>query len=215
MRLTIFGASGGVGRLLVARALAGGHEVRAVYRRPAGTDDKRLERLVIPDITDDGGLREAVRDRDAVVSCVGLRRRHPRSPWSTITSPLDLTSRFAAALCAAPRDWGVRRVIALSAAGVGESAPRMSWPLRALFASSNISVAYLDLERMEQRFRDSDLDWCCVRPTTLTDGGETAVRVVDAYGLLASISRATVAAYVLRLIEGQEQPGTRTPMISS
>lgn len=35
MNLTIFGASGGVGRELVAQAVARGHRVRAIMRRPA------------------------------------------------------------------------------------------------------------------------------------------------------------------------------------
>ncbi|MYV67428.1 NAD(P)H-binding protein, partial [Streptomyces sp. SID2131] len=35
MRLTVFGATGGVGREVVRQALAAGHEVTAVVRNPA------------------------------------------------------------------------------------------------------------------------------------------------------------------------------------
>lgn len=35
MRLTVFGATGGVGREVVGQALAAGHEVTAVVRDPA------------------------------------------------------------------------------------------------------------------------------------------------------------------------------------
>lgn len=36
MRLTVFGATGGVGREIVGQALAAGHEVTAVVRDPTG-----------------------------------------------------------------------------------------------------------------------------------------------------------------------------------
>ncbi|MYZ07341.1 NAD(P)H-binding protein, partial [Streptomyces sp. SID2999] len=61
MRLTVFGATGGVGGEIVRQALDAGHEVTAVVRDPARltvTGD-RLH-VVWADLSDPEALREAV-----------------------------------------------------------------------------------------------------------------------------------------------------------
>lgn len=68
-RVLVVGATGSIGRLVVAEALAQGWTVRALAR-----DEKRAGRLlpdeaqiVVGDLTDPAGLREAVAGVDAVV----------------------------------------------------------------------------------------------------------------------------------------------------
>ena len=209
MRVTIFGGTGGVGRHLVTQTAGRGHQVRAVVRQavemPAG-----VEQVVADDVL--AAVADAVRDADVVLSALGLRRRRPSNPWSQITSPMDLTSRFATALVqAAPRS--PPRMIVVSAAGVSDSRDRMSGVLRWMFDHSNIGVAYRDLERMEQTLATSTLDWIAVRPTTLTNAPETTSRLTDRYGATDKISRAAVAAWMLDHV-GQPAPATRTPMIT-
>ncbi|WP_157880486.1 NAD(P)H-binding protein, partial [Streptomyces katrae] len=45
MKITVFGATGGVGREVVRQGLAAGHEVTAVVRDPARLDVPAHERL--------------------------------------------------------------------------------------------------------------------------------------------------------------------------
>jgi len=73
MKLTIFGATGGIGGQLVAQAAAAGHDVTAVVR-----SQRQLPapaRVVVADLAapDPAVLESAVRGADAVLSGLGAR----------------------------------------------------------------------------------------------------------------------------------------------
>ncbi len=53
---------------------------------------------------------------------------------------------------------GVRRLVAISAGGVGDSLAQLTAPVMWLVTRGNIAVAYQDLERMEGILRASKLD---------------------------------------------------------
>jgi putative NADH-flavin reductase len=212
MQLVVLGASGGCGRHVVAHALARGHAVTAVVRPETGYEAPPGAHVVRADILRDGTLVEVVRGCDAVVSCLGIRRRFPRNPWSRMLSPPDLTSRAATAIVAAMRAARVERVIAISAAGVADSAPRMNRLLRFVFDHSRIGDAYRDLAVAEGVFAASRLDWTCARPVTLSPRRARPVREVEFYGLTATIPRESVAVWMLDHLAGAP---SRTPMIAA
>src|SRR5262249_53891835 len=109
---------------------------------------------------------------------------------------------------------GVKRVLAISAAGVAESAARMNALMKLLVATSNVGVAYRDLAVMESVYRDSGLDWCAPRPTRLTDGPLSGgARVADAFPMSAAISRADVAAFLAEELERPRHRG-QAPQIT-
>jgi nucleoside-diphosphate-sugar epimerase len=213
-RILVLGASGGCGVHVVRDAVAAGHTVVAMLRPDA------LVRLgppagaitVADDVLRDGAIAEAARAHriDTVISCLGLRRRHPRNPWSGLISPPDLVARTARSIVAA----GAPRVLQISAAGVADSAPRMNWIMRLLVARSAIGHAYRDLAAAEAIYAASALDWTCVRPVTLTRGRARAVREVDRFTVLGTIARASVARWLLdHLVDPVGAP--RTPMIAT
>lgn len=202
MRVLVLGASGGVGRHVVRLAVAAGHDVTAIQRVagpvPAGV------RLCVDDVGRDGVLDAAVADQDAVLSALGLKRTSPANPYSGLASPPDFASATARALVAAMAKRGVARVIAVSAAGVGDSAAGRNLALRWLLATSTMGAMYADLERMEAVYAASGLDACCVRPTTLTNGPATGrVREISDFPLTATITRADVAAWMVAHLTGE------------
>ena len=205
MKLLVLGATGGCGRHFVRHAVARGHDVVSIVRRDVAVPGA----IVRDDVL--AAIPEAARGCDAVISCLGIRRRWPRNPWSRMISPPDFTSRAAAAIVAAARDAKIERVIAISAGGVADSWPRMSALLRLVFAHSRIGDAYRDLAAMEAIYAASLLDWTCVRPTTLTDGRARGVRETDRYPLTAMIPREAVALWMLDHL----RDGARTPMITA
>ncbi|MCB9687071.1 MAG: NAD(P)H-binding protein [Alphaproteobacteria bacterium] len=212
MRVLVLGATGGVGRELVTQAVERGHEVTALVRGEASLPP--AVRVIRAGVLAPGALADAVRERPTVLSALGQRRAHP-FPWSPLRSPPDLGARWARLLVDAARDLGRLRVVAVSAAGVGDSAPQMNVVMRGLVATSTIGVAYRDLAEMERILLGADLDVTCVRPVTLTNGPRTGrVQEVDAFGLTASISRADVAAWML---DAAAHPGRepRTPQIAT
>jgi putative NADH-flavin reductase len=218
MKITVFGASGGVGSKIVEFALASGHEVRAVYRTPPSLKaHPKLEIIVAENWLQQKSIATAIQGSDAVISAIGLRRKHPFNPFSKIISPHQLTSTFARALIAATQEPHMpKKVVAISAGGIGNSWSSVTLPLRLLFRFSKIGVAYQDLNLMEEIYSKSNLDWICVRPTTLNNRRLIGpVKEADHYGLAQQISRSAVAEYLIQLVESKTSVLNRTPMITN
>src|SRR5947199_3336817 len=112
MKLTIFAATGGIGRQLLAQAVAAGHEVTAVVRNP-----KRLSpeiRAIMADLaaSDPVAIDSAIEGTDAVLSALG-----PRS-----ISEAGITSQGTRAIVQAAKALGRGR------GGVGRPAPAPAVP---------------------------------------------------------------------------------------
>jgi uncharacterized protein YbjT (DUF2867 family) len=211
MKVLVLGASGGVGRHLVRLACDQGHTVRVLVRRPDAIDS-RADTL-IDDVLRPGCLDEHVGGHEVVLSALGIKRTNPANPWSALASPPDFSSRTAVSLVNAMRQYGPARVIAVSAAGVGDSAARMNLLMKFFVAKSNVGIGYRDLARMERVFADSGLDWCCPRPTRFTSGPLTRrIKIVQSFPMTAAISRADVAWWMLE--QAARSIPERTPMIS-
>src|ERR1700730_1235793 len=109
MKLTIVGATGGVGRQVLEQAVAAGHDVTAVVRNPTGLSG--AARVVTADLAapDPAALKSAVEGADAVLSGLG-----PRS-----TSEAGIAAQGTRAIAAAMKAAGVRRIVVVSAAPIG------------------------------------------------------------------------------------------------
>lgn len=203
MLLTVFGASGPSGRLIVERALGQGHRVRAFARKPSRLqlEHPRLE-IAAGDVLDQAAVDAAISGSHAVIGCLGIR------PGSSKTIVTDGTRLILAGMEA--RD--VRRFIGLSAHGAGETRDgspysRVTWLLR----RPNLE----DKERYEDLVRSTDLDWTLVRPPRLTDGPETGRYRVGTdlrMKLTSTVSRADLAAFI---VDQLDAPGyvRRAPSI--
>ncbi|KOG58904.1 NAD(P)H-binding protein [Streptomyces flaveolus] len=200
MKLTVFGATGGIGRELVRQALDAGHEVTAVVRDPARltvTGD-RLE-VLRSGLADPEELRPAVRGRDAVLSGLGARSR----------KDAGVATRLTRTVLGAMEAEGVRRLLVVSAGPVGP-APVDDGPLdrgvRGL-VSAVLKDVYADLREMEAELARSGTDWTSVRPPRLQDKPltgryRTAVGGFPPKGRF--IARADVAHAMLSMIDARE-----------
>ena len=212
MKLTIFAATGGIGRLLLEQAVAAGHDVTAVARNPQKLPVTPA-RVVTADLadTDTGALESAVGGADAVLSALG-----PRTKTDT-----GVAARGTRVITEAMRATGVRRIVVVSAAPIGTvPSPRRPHPprhdpgdgfvIRYLadpVLKRILRAHYADLAQMEDVLRDSDLDWTSVRPPRLTSKPLTGT-YRTAYGRNIRggtvISRADVAHYMLRAADQPE-----------
>jgi uncharacterized protein YbjT (DUF2867 family) len=164
MKLTVFGATGKVGREVVRQALDAGHRVTAVVRDAARLDitHPALEVVTVPGLTDPTRLLPALDGSDAAISCVG-----PRGPRD-VTVASTATRGILAALEAS----GVRRFVAVSAVPVGPLPDGESWFNRRIllpFFGTLLRGIYGDLSRMEDEIQHSATDWTVVRPPRLTN----------------------------------------------
>ncbi|SCF69361.1 NAD(P)H-binding protein [Streptomyces sp. Cmuel-A718b] len=198
MRITVFGATGGVGQEIVGQALAAGHEVTAVVRDPdrlpgplEGAGPHGVVRL-----DDEAAVRAAVAGRDAVLSGLGSRGRKANGVAER------LTGRIVSAMEAE----GARRLLVVSAVPVGPEPaddPLVDRLMRRAIGAA-LAELYADLARMEAVLADSATDWTAVRPPRLTDGPRTGVYRKVVGGTPRSsrtVSRADVAHAMLALID--------------
>lgn len=215
MKIAIFAATGGIGRLLLARALAEGHEVTAVVRRPEAVAPSPA-RVVAADLAtaEPEALVAAVAGADAVLSALGGRSRRDT----------DVATRGTAAIVGAMRATGVARIVVVSAAPIGTvpspARPRPprhdpgDGPLMRYLMGPAVKAAlgghYADLARMEDLLRASDLAWTIVRPPRLTNGPlTTAYRTAHGRNLPrgTAVSRQDVAHYMLHALEDPTSVG--------
>jgi putative NADH-flavin reductase len=211
MHLTILGGSGGCGRQLLEQAIARGHQVTTVIRKSskldmAGVDVRRGE------LDDVALLREAVRGSDAVLSGLGLRLPG-LAPWAK-PEQADFLDRSTTAIISAMQAEGVKRLLAISAGGVGDSRAQMPGVFKAMISMTALRHVYPALERMENQMLQSGLDVCICRPTGLTDEPATGKTLI-ATRLTgrATIPRADVAMWMLDQL-AQPTFRERTPIIT-
>ncbi|MCL2770075.1 MAG: NAD(P)H-binding protein, partial [Solirubrobacterales bacterium] len=130
MRVFLAGATGAIGRPLVAALLTAGHEVTGMTRSPARADALRAAgaEAAIADALDPGAVRAAVAEAapEAVVN--QLTSIPPRVNPRAIARDFALTNRLrtegARNLIAAARDAGAQRLIAQSIAFIYAAGPR-------------------------------------------------------------------------------------------
>jgi len=188
MKLTIFGASGATGRLLVAQALDAGHDVTVLLRRADSLPltHARLTR-VVGSLDDPAAVQGAVQGADAVLSALGARKGGAQT----------ICTDGMRAILPAMQAAGVHRLVALSAYGAAET-HSASWFIR--FVRMVIRDKMQDKDRMEDLVRSSATDWTLVRPAMLTNGkARGALRSGSALrpGITGYLSRADVAAFML------------------
>ncbi|MFE8942515.1 NAD(P)-dependent oxidoreductase [Streptomyces sp. NPDC007856] len=197
MNLTVFGATGGIGREIVRQALGAGHRVTAVVRDPARLDvtGDSLE-VFRADLTDSEELRAAVSGRDAVLSGLGARSR----------KDAGVATRLTRTVLRAMEAEGVRRLLVVSAGPVGpapEADGALDRAMRGL-VSAVLKDVYTDLRGMEAELARSGTDWTSVRPPRLqnkplTGRYRTAVGGFPRKGRF--IARADVAHAMLAMID--------------
>ena len=194
MRILVLGATGGTGKEVVTQALEQGHTVTAFVRDPsrlASTPDGL--RVLVGDVTSGGhALAAATHNQDAVISVLGLGKS---------LKSHGLIARSMPAIVGAMKTEGVRRLVFLSAYGVGAS--RRDTPLLPrLVARILLKDMYADKNAGEDELRriGNEVDWTLVYPVTLTNGPRTGrYRFGERLDLtgLPRISRADVAGFML------------------
>lgn len=180
MKITVFGATGGVGREVVRQALDAGHEVTAVVRDPARLGVAAHERLrvaTVADVTDGEALLGVVSGRDAVVSALG-----PATNKQAKATPI--AGPALVAITAAMDRAGVRRLSAVSAAPVGRLPDGEGVFTRAVvypLLRRLLRDVYADLADMEAAMGASGTQWTVIRPPMLQDKPRTGTyrRAID------------------------------------
>jgi len=195
MNITIFGATGTIGRCLVEQALAQRHGVTA-FTRDAARVTVVHDRLhaVEGDVTDADACLPAVKDADAVIVVLGAGRKG------------GVREAGTRAVVEAMKRAGGGRLVVQSTLGVGSSRPNLNLFWKYVMFGALLRPAYADHERQEQVVQESGLDWTIVRPSAFVDQSPGSVRHGfdgSESGLRLKIARADVASFLLAQVEDQ------------
>ena len=210
MHVLIVGASRGIGLETARQSLAAGHHVRALARSVPSMDisSARLEK-VAGDALNAKDMEAAARDMDVVIQALGVG-------FGELLGPISLFSKATKILIPAMKGQGVKRLIAVTGFGAGESSAHISCvqrlPFQAVFGR-----AYQDKGVQERLIRESGLDWTIARPGVLTPGPLTRrYRVLSepAQWRNGLISRADVADFLVQQIEGTTYVGKAPVLVN-
>jgi uncharacterized protein YbjT (DUF2867 family) len=197
MKVLVLGATGGTGGLIVAETQAAGHEVVALVRSKERASGLSSAQLVIGDARDERALEKALAGCDAVISALGTSL----SPFRKVT----VLSTATAALINVMLRFGVRRLVAITGVGAGDSAGHGGFLYDRLFKPLLLGKIYEDKDRQEELIRQSGLDWVIVRPTALNNQQPRgSVRALtDLSGFHGGrVARADVAKFLVGQLSG-------------
>ena len=195
MRLTVFGATGGVGRELATQALDARHHVTAYVRNPGKLDLTHPNLTVIAGhLTDREAVQRAVRGANAVISALGpsLDRKATGMPL------LDGTRTILDAMAAE----GLERYIGIATPSLRDlrDTPSLLGIIVPIMGRTLLPRASRELLAMSQVITDSPLDWTIARFTRPTNGTRTGAIRAGYLGkdhIRASITRADIATFLL------------------
>jgi putative NADH-flavin reductase len=212
LKILILGITGRTGQLAAKEAIRRGHDVVGIARDPG--------KVTLQDAEIVGGtpynfktVQTAIRSCDAVISTLNIFSQSD-SLFGKIKSPVDSMSVSITNVTRLMQENGIKRIVVMTALGVGDSAREVSWFFSFLVKISNIKYAYADHKKQEKILEDSDLEWTVVRPVRLTDKNEdlsTLFNLKGAGKIKLVISRNAVAHFMLDCIEKglyiKEKPG--------
>lgn len=214
--IVVIGATAKSSTEIIQQALAAGHEVIGIARRPGDVAirDPRLK-ILKGDVYDQASIEAAITGREVVISMVGPRF----DPADTAETPptFDLFTTGTANIIAAMKKKGNRRLLVASSLGVEDEFPtvkpapgdvRRGWLWKSRYL-------YKNMKDMEGVVRASGLDYVIFRPPFLVE--EPARKdyrlSVDADSPKGTMmSYADFGAFVLAQVTGNEYLGSSVGM---
>jgi uncharacterized protein YbjT (DUF2867 family) len=164
MRIVVLGSTGRTGTLVVAEALAAGHEVVAFARRPPASPAQGAS-VVVGAIEDTRSLRAAFAGAECVISTLGV----PVTP-DVILHGTTFQQRTLPLILAAMEGAAVGRFVLMSSFGSGETARQASWLARAAAYRTVGRRLFEDKARAERALCEARVNWTAVYPVVLTAG---------------------------------------------
>lgn len=196
MKVTVFGATGIVGKAVVSEALERGHEVTVLTRDRSRVKVNHAHLHVVEgEVTDRQTVLRVLEGQEAVIQTLGIGGKGNGAETHVVSEAnaliMDCMERV-----------GVKRLVAISVVGAGDSLYFLPWVFRKVMLPCFMrwfQAIIDDKNRMEPLIRQSPLDWTIVRCTTVKDapakGHVTAT--TDGTGLKFSITAPDMAAFMV------------------
>ena len=196
MKITVIGATGGTGRLVVDQALARGYEVRAFVRNPQTLPNHPHLSVIQGDLADTAALAGAIAGSDALLCCLGVHEK----------KNVTVMRRHLPHIIQAMQQSGVERLILLAAYGVGASMASANCLAKPAY-NTIVKDVYADKAQAEKQLPASGLQWTKIYPVILTDqplSAKTETRLLKntrKVNGFSKVPRANVAKVMLDSIQ--------------
>lgn len=211
MKITVFGASGSIGRLLVSRALAKDYSVDVYVRNPEKiTVSNRNLKFIKGELDETEKIQKAISGADAVISTLGpsLTRRYEGTPI------LDGHKNIIRGM----RAEGVSRFITLATPGIKSADDRIavSTVIPGIAGRLLFPDACREITAIGREVESSDLEWTIVRIIAPKDIPATG-NIIVSFGekwINWPVSRMDVAEFMLSMVKEKKYIRTM-PIIGS
>ncbi|WP_125588033.1 NAD(P)-dependent oxidoreductase [Companilactobacillus jidongensis] len=191
MKITIFGASGSVGRYLIDEAVSRGHEVVAVTRSPGKIQAQHIVTEAVVDYTNIKTIEASLKGSDAAI--ISLGDFNVAQPTENIIQAMKNTN--------------VKRIELLTGFGTSPESRRMLNPaMRTVVNGIRLAThaGFASKEKQDKSVRNSGLSFTIVQPPTLTFGDKTSNYRYGNYegkSIMGNISRADLADFMINNLD--------------
>jgi putative NADH-flavin reductase len=165
-RILILGGNGRTGAHIAKAAINEGYQVVCLGRSASINNVPDGALPMQGDVMDKSLISKAIQDADIVILALSITRKS-KSPFSRVTGPLNLHSNSMKILLKKINKSKTKRIIKISAQGVGSSKYRTGLFFRILIKISNLRFAFNDHEKADIMLAESDFDWTIIRPPVL------------------------------------------------
>jgi len=201
MEIVIFGASGGIGKLLIEQALNTQHKVKAYLRNPSKLEltHQNLE-VVKGELSDFEKIRNTISGVDAVISTLGPPLKRNYDGWPILEAHQNIIRAMEME--------GVKRFITIATPSVKFQldVPSLLTKMPSIMAKLFFPKAYKEIVLVGESVSNSNLDWTIVRFVAPNNKPKTnKVKVTLGETKISwSISRADIATYLLSQISDKQ-----------
>jgi putative NADH-flavin reductase len=216
MKILILGATGRTGRLIVEEALKQGYDLHVLVRDESkisfGSKSIKVYQGTPARQTD---LAIAMQGCDLVISALGIVRASD-APWSKLITAKNFISESIKNVIAEADQQNLKRLITVSAWGVGETQKEIPFWLRWLINHTNLGPVYAEHEAEEKLLANSNLNWTAVRPVALNDSKKIKTLKVSFNNFpkpSLQISRQSVAKFIVDIVKSDKYD-MKSPTIS-
>jgi len=198
MKITIIGASAGIGLETVKRGLNRNHTITTLSRSEIKIEKNNSLKMILGDATHKAELLNSIQNTEAIIVTLGTSKNMKAT---------TLFSDFAKLIVEIHRETKINvPFIFVTGFGAGESKNYVPWLVK-MFLKYMLKDVYADKTKMEEIITASDLNWTVVRPGRLLDKELTEKYRVENKlfkGInIGGINRADVADFLIKQAENQ------------
>lgn len=201
MVVTIFGATGGIGKWAMKHAIEKGYEVRAFVRNPLKiTVSNDNLKVVQGNLNDENAVCEAIKGSGAVIWCVGIPMKRKYESMTSLEGHKVLLSAMKKA--------GVKRLIDWGTPSVPFKEDKKSFitVVPGILAEIALTQAKKEMIQIGKLIENADLEWTIVRfmaPKNTPYTGKVKVGFGDVKMNFA-ISREDIGAFMVEQVENRQ-----------